>query len=175
MHIRPKEEIELGIAGNKQEEPLHAGEVYYLWSYLYDMKSNLVTMQVLINQTGDHDLEAILEDLSENCFTQEEQQVEALLKETGIRLPPAPPDRPNVEVQDIPAGAKFNDPEIALLVQKALMHGRVMCSYIIGVSLREDLRDMFSDFLTQKEEYELKLLQLSKEKGWLVLPPVNLK
>lgn len=162
-------------ADTKQEEPLHAGEVYYLWSYLHDMKCKLVTMQVFINHTGDHDLEAVLEDILENGYTQEEQQVDNLLKETGIRLPPAPPDRPNVEVQDIPAGARFNDPEIAMFVQKDLMHGRVMCSYITGISIRTDIRDLFSDFIAQKEEYEAKLLQLSKEKGWIVLPPLNLK
>lgn len=166
----------MSVLGNKpQEEPLHSGEVYYLWSYLYNTKGNLVTMQVLINHTGDHDLKVLLEDLLESCFTQEEQQVEALLKETGIRLPPAPPDRPNVEVQDIPAGARFNDSEIALLIQKELMNGRVMCSYITGISIHEDLRSMFEEFQTQKEEYELKLLQLTKEKGWIVSPPINIK
>ena len=163
------------VSSKPQEEPLHAGEVYYLWTYLYRMKNNLVKMQVMINHTGDYDLKTVLEDLVENCFTQEEEQVESLLKETGIRLPPAPPDRPNVEVQDIPAGARFNDPEIAWLVQNELMSGRVMSSYITGISIRTDLREMFDEFSSQKEEYELKLLQLSKEKGWIVYPPLNLK
>src|SRR5699024_3891416 len=116
------------------------------------MKNNLVKMQVMINHTGDYDLKTVLEDLVENCFTQEEEQVEGLLKETGIRLPPAPPDRPNVEVQDIPAGARFNDPEIAWLVQNELMSGRVMSSYITGISIRTDLREMFDEFSSQKEE-----------------------
>src|SRR5699024_7058255 len=99
---------------NEQEEPLHSGEIYYLWSYLYDAKANIVTLQVLINQSGDKDLKDMLEELLENYFEEEVQQVEGILKELGIRLPPAPPDRPNVELQDIPAGAKFNDPEIAM-------------------------------------------------------------
>ncbi len=166
----------MGVINNKpQDEPLHSGEVYNLWSYLYSMKGTLVTMQVFINHTGEHDLKVLLEDLVENSFTQEEQQVEALLKESGIRLPPAPPDRPNVEVQDIPAGARFNDPEVAILVQKELMAGRLLCSYITGIATREDLRSLFSEFGTQKEEYELKILKLMKEKGWMVSPPLNIK
>ena len=112
------------MKGKPQEEPLHSGEVFNLWSYLYATKGFLVTMQVLINHTGDHDLKVFLEELLENGYTVEEQQVEAILKETGIRLPPAPPDRPNVELQDIPAGARFNDPEIAGLVQKECMVGK---------------------------------------------------
>ncbi|MGJ9456745.1 DUF3231 family protein [Oceanobacillus sp. CF4.6] len=166
----------MGVLNNKaSEEPLHSGEVFNLWSYLYSTKGTLVTLQVLINHTGEQDLKVFLEDLLENSFTQEEQQVEALLKETGIRLPPAPPDRPNVEVQDIPAGARFNDSEIAVLMQKELMTGRLLCSYIIGIAIREDLRTMFSEFSTQKEEYELKLLKVMKEKGWVVSPPINIK
>ena len=166
----------MGVLNNKaREEPLHSGEVFNLWSYLYSLKGTLVTLQVLINHTGEQDLKVFLEDLLENVFTQEEQQVEALLKESGIRLPPAPPDRPNVEVQDIPAGARFNDSEIAVLMQKELMTGRLLCSYIIGIAIREDLRTMFSEFSTQKEEYELKLLKVMKEKGWLVSPPINIK
>ncbi|AXI07724.1 hypothetical protein CUC15_01435 [Oceanobacillus zhaokaii] len=164
----------MGI-NNSKNEPLHSGEVFHLWSYLYSTKGTLVTLQVLINHTGDHDLKVYLEDLLESNFTQEEQQVENLLKESGIRLPPAPPDKPNVEVQDIPAGARFNDPEIATLVQKELMTGRILCNYITGIAIREDLRTMFSEFSSQREEYEIKLQQVSKEKGWIVPPPINTK
>ncbi|WP_249871797.1 DUF3231 family protein [Oceanobacillus saliphilus] len=166
----------MGVLTNKeQEEPLHSGEVFNLWSYLSSTKGTLVTLQVLINHCGEHDLKTFLEDLLENVLTQEEQQVETLLKEAGIRLPPAPPDRPNVEVQDIPAGARFNDSEIAVLVQKELMAERILCSYITGIANREDLRTMFSEFGEQKEEYELKLLKITKDKGWMVSPPLNIK
>ncbi|MBY7143169.1 DUF3231 family protein [Virgibacillus sp. NKC19-3] len=166
----------MGILGEKQEEePLHSGEVFNLWTYLYRTKGFLVTMQVFINHTGDHDLRILLEDLLENIFTMEAQQVEALLKQTGIRLPPAPPDRPNVEVQDIPAGARFQDPEIAEMVKKELTTGEITCSYIIGIAIREDIKTMFEEFHTQKAEYEQKLLHIIKEKGWIVAPPINIK
>lgn len=171
-----KEVLGLGVLGGKSEkEPLHAGEVFNIWSYLYNTKAHLVTMQVLINHSGDDDLKTYLEDLQETCFTQEEEQVEAMLKETGIRLPPAPPDRPNVEVQDIPAGARFNDPEIALLVQNELKAGKILCSYIMGIAIREDIAEMFGDFHAQKTEFEQKLLSIMKEKGWIVSPPIIIK
>lgn len=159
----------------QQDEPLHSGEVYHLWTYLYHTKGFLVTLQVLTNHTGDDQLKAYLEDFNENAVTEEEKQVETLLKETGIRLPPAPPDRPNVELQDIPAGARFNDPEIAILIQKELMTSKLMCSYIMSMCFREDIGSMFEEFHTQKVEYEGRLLKLTKEKGWLVPPPINVK
>ncbi|MFD1363361.1 DUF3231 family protein [Lentibacillus salinarum] len=159
----------------QQEEPFHSGEVYHLWSYLYGTKATLVTMQILINHSGDQDLKTFLEDVLENSFTQEEQQVETILKETGIRLPPAPPDRPNVELQDIPAGARFNDSEIAGLVQKELMTGRLLCSYIMAISMREDIGTLFGEFHTQKADYESQLFAITKDKGWIVSPPINVK
>lgn len=166
----------MGIINNKaNNEPFHSGEVYHLWAYLYSTKNLLVTMQVFINHAGDHDLKAYIEDLVESCLTQEGQQIEAILKEAGIRLPPAPPDRPHVEIEDIPAGARFHDPEIAILVQNEIITGRIQCSYITGIAIREDIRDMFGEFYSQKHEYEQKVINLSKEKGWLVIPPTNLK
>ncbi|MCF3943247.1 DUF3231 family protein [Oceanobacillus alkalisoli] len=162
-------------ARNKANEPFHSGEVYHLWNYLYHTKHLLVTMQVLINHTGDHDLKTYGEDLVESCLIQEEQQVEGILKEAGIRLPPAPPDRPNVEVEDIPAGARFNDPEIFTFIHKELMSLRSNSSYLISIAINEDIRSMFSDFHGQQEEYEQKILDIAKEKGWLVLPPINIK
>lgn len=160
---------------NPENLPLHAGEVFHLWSYLFDAKEYLVTLQVFINHTEDEDLNTFLDDLYENSLTPEEQQVESLLKETGIRLPPSPPDRPNVELQDIPAGARFNDPEIASLVKRELISSRVMCSYITGIASREDIAEMFEEFHTLRAEYEGKLLKITKEKGWFVPPPINIK
>lgn len=156
-------------------DPLHAGEIFHLWSYLYSTKAYLVTMQVFINHTEDQQLKDVLEDVLESCFAQEEQQVEGLLKETGIRLPPAPPDRPHVNIEDIPAGARFNDAEIPGLIQHQLVSSRVLCSYITGISHREDIRTLFQDFQTEKAGFEQKLMQLSKEKGWLVSPPIQTK
>ncbi|HZG74072.1 MAG TPA: DUF3231 family protein [Chondromyces sp.] len=163
------------LSGNPQEEPLHSGEVFHLWSHLLDTKGFLVNLQILGNHTGDHDLKVFLADLKENCIQQEAQQIEAILKKEGIRLPPAPPDRPDVHIEDIPAGARFNDPEVASLVAKELMVGNVFFSYIMGISIREDVGQTFSDFHTQRVEYGEKLLKINKEKGWLVPPPLNLK
>lgn len=166
----------MGIFNGKPEnEPLHSGEVFNLWSHLYAAKGYLVTLQIFISHTGDHDLKVFLEDLLENCYKQEDQQTEAILKQNGIRLPPAPPSRPDVQLEDIPAGARFNDPEIALLVQRELMVGKILGSYVMGISIRSDIAEMFGEFHVQKSEYEEKLLKLTKEKGWLVPPPMNLK
>ncbi|PLR95242.1 DUF3231 family protein [Bacillus sp. T33-2] len=163
------------LSGNPQDEPLHSGEVFALWSHLLSTKGFLVTLQIFTNHTGDHDLKIFLGDLSENCIKQEEQQVEAILSQNGIRIPPAPPARPEVQLEDIPAGARFNDPEIASMVAKDLMAGKILSSYITGISIREDIAAMYEEFYTKKSEYGAKLLKINKEKGWLVPPPLMVK
>src|SRR5690625_5986141 len=111
-------------SGKAQNEPLHAGEIFHLWSYLHSTKEYLVTLQILNHHSGDEDLKAFLDDVTENSFTHEEQQIESLLKETGIRLPPAPPDCPNVELQDIPAGARCRSEEHTSELQS---RGHLVC------------------------------------------------
>src|SRR5690625_2620269 len=161
--------------GKQQAEPFHAGEVYHLWSFLLHTKEYFVTLQVLRNHAGDQKLKDFLDDFLENGIKPEEEQVESILKDAGIRLPPAPPDRPNVKVEDIPAGARFNDPEIAHLVQKELLAGKMLCSYIMGICVHEDIKTLFGEFHTLKEEYDVKLAQIRKEKGWVISPPINVK
>jgi hypothetical protein len=162
------------VRNKNQEEAFHSGEVFHLWDYLYHTKNLLITMQVLINHTGDEDLKNYAEDVTDSCLAEEAQQIEGVLKEAGIRIPPSPPDRPNVEVEEIPAGARFNDGEIAYLIRKTLMMQRTASSQAAGIALNEEIREMFTDFHGLQEEYEQKLIKLSREKGWLVLPPVNI-
>ncbi|MFS0636049.1 DUF3231 family protein [Mesobacillus foraminis] len=161
------------LSGNPKDEPLHAGEVYNLWTHLFELKGLLVTMQVLNNHAGDHDLKAFLDQFSESCIKEEAEKVETILKENGIRLPPAPPDRPMVNVDDIPAGARFHDPEISVLVGQMLMAGKLFCSYVMSIAIREDIGEMYDQFHSKRTEYHGKLLKMNKDKGWLVPPPLN--
>ena len=52
------------------------------------------------------DLAKILEE-SIQCCKDENEQLENILKVNGVALPPAPPERPNARLEDIPAGARF--------------------------------------------------------------------
>lgn len=157
------------------KEPFHSGEIYYLWNFLYETKESKVIMQIARNHTEDKELKLFLDDLMENSLIEEEEQIEDILKEAGIRLPPAPPDKPNVEIQDIPAGARFNDSEVALIVQKKIFMGQLRCSYMMGLSTQEEIKNLFEEFHSLKAEFELKLLNIIKNKGWYTSPPINLK
>ncbi len=160
------------LSGNPKEEPLHYGEVFSTWSYLLTAKGAIAGYQTLLNHAGDHDLKKILDEIIQLC-KQEEKQIEELLKENGVALPPSPPDRPEACLDDIPTGARVQDMEIAATLSMDVAAGLVACSQIIGQSIREDVAMMFGQIHVQKAQLGAKILRMNKEKGWLVPPPLH--
>jgi len=163
------------LSGNPKDEPMHYGEVFAVWSYLLASKGALMRYQVFMNHTGDEDLRRLLEDLIHNMVRPEIEQTEQLLKENGVALPPGPPERPGAPLESIPAGARINDPETSAILVADLSAGLVACSQIMGQCIREDIAMMFGQFHQKKAQYGSQLLRLNKEKGWLVVPPLQVK
>ncbi|OZU87339.1 hypothetical protein CIL03_17265 [Virgibacillus indicus] len=160
------------LNGNPKDEPMHYGEVYGTWAALTVAKASVAGNQALLNHTGDENLQKLLEEAIQ-AAQQEASQLETLLKDNGVGLPPTPSERPKASLEDIPPGAQFMDPEIAAALSKEIAGGLVACSTMIGQSIREDIAMMFGQFHTQKAALGAKVLKLNKEKGWLVPPPLH--
>ncbi|RSK29366.1 DUF3231 family protein [Bacillus sp. HMF5848] len=160
------------LSGNPTNEPMHYGEVFGAWSFLLTAKGMVAGYQTQLNHAGDEDLQRILEEAIQGG-QQEIKQIEAILKENGIGLPPTPPDRPKACLEDIPTGARFQDQEIAASLSKDIAAGLVACSQIMGQSIREDIAMLFGQFHVQKATLGAKVLRLNKEKGWLIPPPLH--
>ncbi len=165
--------ITMGIlSGNPTDEPMHYGEVFSTWSFLLTAKGAIAGYQTHLNHAGDEDLQKLLEEAIRGG-QQEIKEIESLLKANGVALPPTPPEQPKANLNDIPAGARFSDPEIAAMLSGNIAAGLVACSTIIGQSIREDIATMFGQFHVQKATLGAKILRLNKEKGWLVPPPLH--
>lgn len=162
------------LNGNPKEEPLHYGEVFDLWSSVLKGNSNIVGYQTMLNHTGDNDLKKLLVEAID-ISQQEKKQIEELLKENGIGLPPAQPEPPEACLEDIPVGARIPDPAVTATLSADIAAGLVLCSQVIGKSIREDVAMMFTQFHNQKVSFGAKVLRLNKEKGWLIPPPLHLK
>jgi hypothetical protein len=161
------------LSGNPQHEPMHYGEVFGVWSYLFTTKQLLAGYQTYINHNGDDDLDDILRDMTRS-MKEEIKQVEDLLKVNGIAIPPSPPEKPVANVESIPVGARFTDPEISASVSMNLAQGLVTCSQIMGQCIREDIALLFGKFHLSKAQFAARLLRINKEKGWLIPPPLHL-
>ena len=160
------------LSGNSKDEPLHAGEVFGAWSYMISNNGLLSIYQAFINHAGDKELKSMLEE-AVRTMKDENQAIGELLKENGIALPPALPDRPIASSEEIPVGARFMDPEISAVVSVNAAQGLVACSAIMGQAIREDIALMFGQFHASKALFGAKLLRLNKEKAWLIPPPLH--
>lgn len=161
------------LSGNPKEEPMHYGEVFAVWSALSMAKAQVVAYEILYNHAGDKDLKKFIEDVIRNTAKPAVEEIESLLKANGVGMPPSPPERPEARRDDIPVGAHIMDPEIAATISKDIAQGLIADSGVIGLSIREDIAFMFVQFHTKKVQMGAKLLQMIKEKGWLIHPPLH--
>ncbi|MFC7684509.1 DUF3231 family protein [Ureibacillus sp. GCM10028918] len=160
------------MSRNPKEEPLHYGEIFTIWSNILTNNGMIAMYQTLYNHTGDRDLAKLVEE-SITGMEEENKQLKQILKVNGIGLPPAPPERPNARLEDIPVGARYNDPEISAIISGNLAAGLVACSTAMGMCTREDIAMMYGQMHMAKAQLGARLLRLNKSKGWLVPPPLH--
>lgn len=162
------------LTGNPKDNPLHYGEIYDIWQFSMVAKGCISVNSALKLHAGDGDLKKFLDQTIDQAKL-EAEECDEILKENGIAPPPAPPSRPEARLEDIPAGARFADNEIAPMVAADNAAGLVACSQIMGKSIREDVGALFAKYHATKAANGLKILRISKEKGWLVPPPLQIK
>ncbi|WP_098743674.1 DUF3231 family protein [Paenibacillus sp. EZ-K15] len=162
------------LSGNPKNEPMHYGEIFSVWTASTLAKGMVSCYEAYLNHAGDKDLKKILNDLLDQAKL-EIKECDELLTENGIAPAPVLPERPPVKLEDIPAGARFTDPEIAAKIAADTSLGLVSCSQVMGQSIREDIGALFAKYHLTKTALGLRILQMNKEKGWLIPPPLQIK
>lgn len=161
------------LDGKSKDEPLHYGEVTAIWAFIGANNGLISGYEAFINHAEDADLIHLLEDAIK-MMKNECKSFGEVLKANGITPPPTLPERPKANPEDIPAGARFMDPEISGAVSINVGQGLVSCSLAMGQCLREDVAAMFAKAHMEKIAFGAKLLSLNKEKGWIFPPPLHL-
>ncbi|SEG66859.1 DUF3231 family protein [Paenibacillus sp. UNC499MF] len=162
------------LSGNPKDEPMHFGEINSVWQFSMAAKGSVSCYQAYLNHAGDKDLKKILDDLIDQAKL-EIKECDTLLTDNGIPTAPVLPERPSVKLEDIPPGARFSDPEIAAKLAADTAIGLVACSQAMGQAIREDIGALFAKYHLTKAALGTRILELNKEKGWLVPPPLQLK
>ncbi|MGO4699483.1 DUF3231 family protein [Paenibacillus sp. 2TAB26] len=162
------------LSGNPKDEPMHYGEIFSVWQASTVAKGAVSCYQAYLNHAGDKDLKKILDALIDQA-KMEIKECDTLLTDNGIASVPMMPERPSVKLEDIPVGARFSDPEIAAKIAADTSLGLVACSQVMGQSIREDIGALFAKYHLTKTALGVKILELSKEKGWLIPPPLQVK
>lgn len=161
------------LSGNPQEEPLHYGEVFALWSALSVAKAAFDGYQVFINHTGDKDLKDFLKQVIDTSIKPSIKELEEILLNNDIAVPPTPTERPEADLEQIPVGARLQDVQIAYMVSAKLAAGVVANSQGVSQSIREDIGLLFGQMGAKNAKDGAALLQMMKDKGWLVPPPLH--
>ena len=165
----------LGIlSGNPKDEPIHYGEVFDVWAFSMKAKGCVSIYRAYNFHAGDKDLKEILGDLI-NQAELEAKECDTILTSNGIAPSPDLPARPEAKLTEIPVGARITDQEIAALIAADTAASLVACSQIMGKSIREDVGALFGKYHLTKAALGLKILQMTKAKGWLVPPPLHVK
>ncbi|MBD3919020.1 DUF3231 family protein [Paenibacillus sp. PR3] len=162
------------LSGNPKDEPLHYGEIFAIWQASTTAKGCVSSYNALKFHTGDKDLRAIVEDVIRQAQL-EISELDEILIANGIAPAPKPSERPEANLEEIPVGARFADQEIAPMVAADLSAGLVAASTVMGMSIREDVGALFGKYHTTKAALGVQILRLSKEKGWLIPPPLQIK
>ncbi len=162
------------LGGNPKDEPMHYGEIFAVWQASTTARSAISCYQAYHYHAGDKDLKKILDDLIDQAKL-EVKELDYLLTHNGIAPAPIMPERPPAKLEDIPAGARFTDPEIAFKIAADTSMGLVACSQTMGQCIREDIGVLFGKYHLTKAALGVRILNMSKEKGWLVPPPLQVK
>lgn len=161
------------LSGNPKDEPLHYGEIFDVWAFSVKAKGCVSVYRAYDYHSGDDDLKKILGDLI-NQAELEEKECDQILISNGIASSPSLPDRPEAKLEEIPIGARLTDQEITSLIATDTAASMVACSQIMGKSIREDIGALFGKYHMTKAAIALRILEMSKEKGWLVPPPLHI-
>lgn len=157
---------------NQPYEPLHAGEVFALWSLYIAATESRVICQLLSNHTSDVGLKETIEHYIDDLEEPLIKQVHDFLAREGIGLPAVTGDKPRANEMTIPPGAKFTDAEIANLLVVKLEGMLNICHAGIGTALRDDLGLLMLTAYQHVVTQGFTLKKLMRERGWLRIPPL---
>ncbi|MFB9329172.1 DUF3231 family protein [Paenibacillus aurantiacus] len=161
------------LKGNPKDQPLHYGEIFQTWTYAARQRKTISTYQLYRSHAGDDELKRLVVNLIQQA-KQSAAECDEILVHNGIMPPPAFAERPPVKLEDIPAGARFADQEIAIAIGEDLAVNLIACSQLIGSSIRIDVGALFAKYYALHVASAAAALELSKEKGWLVPPPLQI-
>jgi hypothetical protein len=153
-----------------EKKPLNIIEVANLWLYLAICNNTLRNEELAYNVAEDSELKKKLQD-ARDIHKAIAEEINKLLKDEGVSLPDDTPEKPLVGRQNIPAGAKLNDEEIANLMSFNLLLGINYASRSLTEAIRPDVGFIFFKVIIRKNALGITLKDLMQKRGWLRNPP----
>ncbi|HYF75970.1 MAG TPA: DUF3231 family protein [Symbiobacteriaceae bacterium] len=156
---------------NKEEKPLHAGEVMHLWKIMAAFTDGHTLLLVLLNHASDTELKRYIESFTKDFEEPWMKRFTDFMQNEGIPLPPASAVHPKANHNEIPLGAKFTDGEIASVIAAKVLTGTAFVQAAILDTLHYGLARMLMELELAAYRQAFVLRQLMEERGWMKAPP----
>ncbi|MGJ9383819.1 DUF3231 family protein [Salipaludibacillus sp. CF4.18] len=158
------------IVDDEPKPPLNIIEASYSWLYYGIAKEAIAFEEAGLNTTRDDELKGMLNDAIKLC-TDHAQQLEKLMKNEGVTLPPVSESKPKTDNKDIPLGVKLTDEEIANgLALKVLAMSNKSASGV-AECVRTDIGVMWLQFFNEVAVFGATLKIKMRKRGWAKYPP----
>jgi len=156
------------LVPHKDEEQLHIGEVYSIWSQAVARYDTLELVQHMENLVHDKDLKALINFGISRVIEPQIKKLEELADKYKVQLTPKPPQK--VNVPDV-AGS-MRDEEIFRIIFDGAQAAFLLHIKEINIAVNDSLRSAYVDFLKNDlDNYEF-MIKYGKAKGWLKAPPI---
>jgi hypothetical protein len=157
-------------AVDKQQNPLHVGEVTHVWVLVTLIEEGLTVYQQSLNTTKDDELIHALRN-SQQAATNIAENLRSFLRKEGIPLPPASEDKPLSDPDSIPLGVKHTDKELANLTSAKIAAEITLLGQALAVCIRDDIGKLFFEIQYEIFKFGSSFKKLMNQRGWLKIPP----
>ncbi|RSK26013.1 DUF3231 family protein [Bacillus sp. HMF5848] len=158
------------VTDDEEKGPLHVGEVMNLWTYLTMLEEANRFAEVGLNTTTDDDLIEALKHSWDDCHKQV-VEIQKVLREEGVSLPPTAEPKPKTSSEAIPSGVKLTDDEIANGVVIKLVSAISFCGVGLSQAIRADIGSMWYNFLNVRVKFSAYYMPIMRKRGWIKVPP----
>ncbi|OPX85807.1 DUF3231 family protein [Pelotomaculum sp. PtaB.Bin117] len=155
------------ITNEGQDQDIHAGEAYSLWTQLIARYDTAELIDIFINLTKDNDLKRLLKNGLNKTILPQIDRLEKAMQRYQVPLPPRQPKGTDFSVNMDIARDQGMFRIILSMTQTALsLHTKA-----INICTNNFLRNMFTDFLNEEIEIYNLLLEYGESKNWVYSAP----
>ncbi|QDQ02772.1 DUF3231 family protein [Lysinibacillus fusiformis] len=153
---------------NIESQSLRFNELFSIWTHLGLNNGYIAANHSFFKHALDKDLRAIIVEFIE-VLKDENKQLEELLKENNSAIPPMPRENLSMQLGDIRGVKKITDTEISAVLSMNIASALISSTQAMERSIKGNLTTMFGQFHMKNAVLGAKLLQLSKDKDWLLV------
>lgn len=156
---------------HKDEEQIHVGEAYSIWSQAIARYDTLELIQYMEKLVHDKDLKVLISFGISRVIQPQIKKLEELAEQYKVQLTPKPPQKVNIPNVTDPV----RDEEIFRIIFDGIQAALLIHIKEINLAVNDMIRSTYADFLkSDLDNYEA-MIKYGKAKGWVKSPPIYMQ